>query len=357
MSDTLKLTISEVVSTTSDSVALYFQASKEQISSFYPGQFLTFNIPIDGKSVRRSYSICTAPSELPTIGVCVKRVSGGLMSNFLNDYAEVGVTLDVMPPYGTFNLNPNAQPLPPLVFISAGSGITPSLSMIKTALMTDGGPITLIYGNTNQETIIFKKELDQLEAEHPERFKVVHVLSRPLAGWEGVATRLTADFLGSLFEFLNINAEMDASYYMCGPNAMMDHATLAIQKLGVGNDQIHRESFYSDPKEMEVQAEATETFNPALATKVQIIFEGSTHEIEVSPGQYILDACIDAGMDLPYACQMGICGMCRATKQQGSMVISDQQESLSAGEIAEGACLTCCAVPASNDLVINYDVK
>jgi ring-1,2-phenylacetyl-CoA epoxidase subunit PaaE len=357
MSDSLQLPIVEVVKTTSDSIAIYFEPSSEQIADFQPGQFLTFNIHIDGKSVRRSYSICTAPSELPRLGVCVKRVDGGLMSNFLNDYAEKGAVLEVMKPYGGFTLNSQLPTYPPLVFIAAGSGITPVLSMIKTALLGTGGPITLIYGNTHQNTIIFKSELDALAAQHSDRLTVLHVLSRPQEGWDGVATRLTPEFLGNVFDFLGISSNLGANYYLCGPQAMMDGGIQAIRNLGVSSENIHKESFYSDPKDMDVEVEATASFNPDEPTDVTIIFEGQTHQIQVTPGQFILDACIDSGLDLPYACQMGICGMCRATKEKGSMKISDQQESLSMSEIEAGACLTCCAVPASNDLVINYDVR
>lgn len=352
MSDHLRLTVTEVTNPTADSIAIYFDAAGK-IDTFLPGQFLTFSVEINGKNVRRSYSICTAPSELPRIGVAVKRVKDGLMSNFLADYVRKDAVLDIMKPYGTFTLNTSLSSLPTLALFAAGSGITPMMSILKTALQMDSSSkVYLFYGNQNQNTIIFKDELDQLQAQYNGRLQVTHILDNPNPGWEGVNARITAEMTTDLLKYYNLNN--DSVFYMCGPAGMMDSVQAGLSNGGISPDRVHRETFFlqTDSLKEEAAAAAASADGPK---NVKIIYEGQTHEILVAPGVFILDAAIDAGLDLPYACQMGICGMCRATKVQGSMHISDSQESLSASEIASGACLTCCATPESNDLVIDYD--
>jgi ring-1,2-phenylacetyl-CoA epoxidase subunit PaaE len=353
MSHSLKLPLIEVRKETSDSITMYFDAGNS-IKNFYPGQFLTIIIPFENRSVRRSYSICTSPEELPRIGVCVKRVDGGLVSNILNDRARVGETYELLEPYGNFNLNHTASSIPPIVLIGAGSGITPLMSITKTVLKKDIGKIALLYGNRDEESIIFKIELDQLVQQNQGRFILQHHLSRPKTAG-AVGGRIDEAVLSSFIETNKIDTKSSV-FFLCGPEGLIELSQQFLTKMGVDRSQILKESFYHAPKVEPTNHNISDN-NSIEHGENQIVtirFEGQDHEIEVLDGQPILEAALDAGLDLPYACQMGICGMCRADKIAGEMVIGDQ-EALSDSEINEGACLTCVGHPVGTGLYISYD--
>lgn len=354
MNPHLKLAVTRVQQETSDAVSIYFNAAG-QIDSFYPGQFLTLVLPFDGRGgVRRSYSICTTPDQLPEIGVCVKRVDNGLVSNLLNDNAKEGQQYEIIEPYGQFSLNHKITVLPTLVLIGAGSGITPLMSILKTALFHLSQPkIVLLYGNRDEENIIFKDELIRLQEAHSDRFQLIHTLTQPkLTGFSQFTGRIDADKVASILAIPEVRQDANTNFYVCGPEGMMHTAVETLEKLGIPKNRLHKESFYHAPKVD--TSTASDSSLTEQSIPVTILFEGQQHEVMVEQGQGILEAALDHGLDLPYACQMGICGMCRAVKVSGKMVIGDQ-ESLSEDEIAEGACLTCVGHPVGTGLVISYE--
>jgi ring-1,2-phenylacetyl-CoA epoxidase subunit PaaE len=175
MNSHLKLKVTRVKRETADAISLYFDANS-QIDSFYPGQFLTLVLPFEGRGgVRRSYSICTTPAQLPEIGVCIKRVDNGLVSNLLNDNAKEGQQYEIIEPYGQFSLNHKIAQLPTLVLIGAGSGITPLMSILKTALAHSSQPnVVLLYGNRDEENVIFSEELTALQQANTPRSLLFH---------------------------------------------------------------------------------------------------------------------------------------------------------------------------------------
>ena len=361
MSEHIKLKITKIIPRTSDAIEIVFQDDSQKIKDFYPGQFLTFLLNINGKNIRRSYSICSSPSELPTIAVCVKRVKDGLASNHLADNAKANDIIEVIEPYGQFNINHNLPSLPELVLFGAGSGITPLMSILKTSLSKNLSPkVRLYFGNTNTNTIIFKKELEDLVALYPEKLSVVHILTNPIGTWDGPKGRITAELVKSIVQYEKLE-NTNADFYLCGPHGMMDSVSEGLENLNIDKKKIHREVFFTTPENpTKLTTDELSKFDKEeinVGHVVKIIYEGQEHSVTVSPGNFILDAAIDAGLDLPYACQMGICGMCRARKVTGHMHIAETQESLSASEIKNGACLTCCGTPLSHDLVIDYDKK
>lgn len=356
MNPHLQLPVTRVVRETSDAISIYFDAAG-QIDSFFPGQFLTLVLPFDGRGgVRRSYSICTTPHQLPEIGVCVKRVDNGLVSNLLNDNAKEGQHYEIIEPYGQFSLNHKITLLPTLVLIGAGSGITPLMSILKTALQHPSKPrVVLLYGNRDEENIIFRDELTQLQNQHLDRFKLIHTLTKPLdPSFHSLKGRIDAEKVASLLEISEVKQDSNTNFYVCGPEGMMHTAVEALEKLGIPKARLHKESFYHAPKVDTGTDNSSTTGDTDETIAVKILFEGQEHEVLVEQGQGILEAALDHGLDLPYACQMGICGMCRAVKVEGKMVIGDQ-ESLSEDEIAEGACLTCVGHPVGPGLVISYE--
>lgn len=356
---TIKLTVKNIVHETKDAIAIYFKDELNEIPHFWPGQFLTLVLNINGQAVRRSYSICTPPTALPQIGVCVKRVEGGLVSNHLLDELKEGDTLEVLEPYGNFTLNYKMASVPTLVLIGAGSGITPLMSIIKSVLSTDSrGKIHLYYGNRNEESIIFKEELDALVVQSNGNLTVTHLLSQASEGFSGIKSRLEGKLLQTLCNASAIFEDQTANFYICGPDGMM-HAVLdMLEAQGIPKDRVHKESFFLAHKPTETAEAPSTEVNPNDdgSRMVKLKLDGSVHEIKVPKGNYILETALAHGLDLPYACTMGVCGMCRATKIQGEMMI-EEQEAISDAEIEEGACLTCVGMPISHDLIIDYDMR
>lgn len=356
MNPHLKLPVTRIKRETSDSITIYFDASGK-IDSFFPGQFLTLILPFDGRGgVRRSYSICTTPDQLPEIGVCVKRVDNGLVSNLLNDNAKEGQQYEIIEPYGQFSLNHKITLMPTLVLIGAGSGITPLMSILKTALRHPSQPkVVLLYGNRDEDNIIFRDELAALQQSSADRFRLIHTLTKPInPSFSQQTGRIDSSKVTALLELPEVQQDANVNFYVCGPEGMMHTAVETLEKSGIPRARLHKESFYTAPKtEITPSTEATSKGEEG-AIPVTILFEGQQHEVLVEQGQGILEAALDHGLDLPYACQMGICGMCRAVKVTGKMVIGDQ-ESLSEDEIAEGACLTCVGHPVGHGLVISYE--
>lgn len=357
MTEKLNLQVHRLVRETQDALLIYFQT--EAIPSFVPGQFLTLMVSIGGQSYRRSYSIFTDPALLPSLGVCVKRLPGGLVSNYLLDNLKEGDTLDVLPPYGNFALDPAQPSLPTLVLVGAGSGITPLYSMLSMALRHPSAPsIQLIYGSRSAREVIFGEALNQLLQQHPQRLQVVHCLSRNQDEGGNLHGDLHAGRVDeSVLSKYILNP--DASFYLCGPEGLVHDSEHWLKAQGVPGERIHKELFFqsgasSTANSAPVTPSSTDD-DPGALPVVTLKVDGKVYEFAVEPGRFILETALEQGIDLPYACTMGVCGMCRAKKISGEMFIGDQ-EAISTSEIASGACLTCVGRPLSNRLVIDYDV-
>ncbi len=355
MNQPLSLTVDQLVQETADALLIYFRT--DQIQPFVPGQFLTLMVNIQGTTHRRSYSIFTDPAQLPQIGVCVKRLPRGLVSNHLLDHLHEGDRLDVLPPYGNFALDPARPTLPSLVLLGAGSGITPLFSMLSMALRHLSAPaIQLIYGSRSANEVIFGKALNRLQDEYPHRLQVVHCLSRGLQGQEALQGlvhhgRIDATVLAQHL------TNREASFYLCGPEGLVHDTEHWLQAQGIAGHRIHKELFFQSSPKVEAPSPTPSSVDddPGALPVVTLKVDGKVYEFAVEPGRYILETALEQGIDLPYACTMGVCGMCRAKKISGEMSIGDQ-EAISASEIASGACLTCVGRPLSNRLVIDYDV-
>jgi ring-1,2-phenylacetyl-CoA epoxidase subunit PaaE len=356
----VSLVVDRIIPQGTDAVELVFLDEQKQIGSFWPGQFITLLLEIEGKSVRRSYSICSVPEELPRLAVCVKKVAGGLASHYLNQQLKVGDRVEVLEPYGNFSLHYTQSALPDLVLVAAGSGITPMLSMLRSSLTHAGNRIYLFYGSRSYADILFRPELAELQARYPERLRIAHYLSRDQHA-ECATGRLD---LPAILHSLNswpAFRQNEANFYLCGPKSLMDAVETGLSAHGTAPARIHRESFVLTVSEN--TTETRETPPPAgsdagkrTSYTVQLVLEGRTHSLSVGIGRHILETALDAGLDLPYACTMGVCGMCRAFKVQGQMHIGEQ-EALSRSELEQGYCLTCVGTPLSDDLLIDYDRK
>lgn len=346
-----KLKVKSVIRETEDAVTLVFDNSTENIQ-YKPGQFLTLILDINGESVRRSYSLCSYPKVDKDIAVTVKKVLNGKASNYLCDKVKEGDVLEVMEPMGIFTLEPDYHKKREIVLIGAGSGITPLMSILKAILSEEPlSKVYLLYGNRNENSVIFQDLLVSLKEEHKERLNIAHVLSQP-QGSTVYTGRMNRSLILKVLESFNELDEKNAEYYVCGPKGMMDEALDAFKVLEVNQDNVHKESFLpasSETPKGEVVSEDQE--GPKMVT---ILFEGTEYKIEVPADKTILESALDQDIDLPYSCQSGMCTACMGKCTNGKVHLNDP-DGLSQKEIEQGFVLTCVGHPVSGDVVIEID--
>lgn len=348
------LNIREVKRETEDTVSIVFDIPTHLHSdyNFLSGQYLTLRTKIDGKEVRRSYSLCSSPYEKEW-RIAVKKVTGGLFSSFANDCLKSGDQLDVMTPMGNFVIKPKVENARNYVLFAAGSGITPVLSIAKTVLKEEpDSSVTLFYGNKNFKSIIFREELEALKNRYMERLRIVHIFSRESLGTEiqkGRIDRTKTDQL--LKAFLN-NEDIDA-VYICGPEEMILDVKESMVSNGVPEEHVHFELFTS-PGRKDRPKKSTLT-DVAVFSEVSIILDGVQLDLALnSLGENILDAAQKAGADLPYACKGGVCCTCKAKVLRGAARM-DVNYGLEKDEVEAGYILTCQAHPTSERLVVSFD--
>jgi ring-1,2-phenylacetyl-CoA epoxidase subunit PaaE len=358
-----RLKVSGKRAETADSASLRFEVpeSLRQAYRFRAGQFITLRAVIEGQALRRSYSICIGTDDYERSGelrVGIKRVSGGVFSNWALDHIDEGAWLDVMTPDGRFNVEPDPQRARHHVAFAGGSGITPVLSLIKTTLALEPlSRFTLVYGNRNLASIMFLEELEDLKNRYLNRLRLYHVLAeeaQEIDLFNGLLDRAKADaFLASVVPA----AEIDEAF-VCGPQPMMDAVEAALIAAGVAAEHIHVERFGVPVPARAPQAIARPDLTASSAmSEVLIISEGKQRQLRIAQdGPAVLDAALSAGMDLPYACKGGVCCTCRARVTEGE-VRMQKNYTLEPWEVSRGFVLTCQAHPVSERVVINYDER
>ncbi|MFT6845377.1 MAG: ring-1,2-phenylacetyl-CoA epoxidase subunit PaaE [Flavobacteriales bacterium] len=340
------LPINDIVKETQDtvSIALKVPSSLKSDFEFKAGQYLTVKTHIDGKAVQRSYSISSSPSQTDELTIAVKKVTGGLMSSHLVDNGNSLGSIESMIPMGMFHLN-EEHTKNHLLLISAGSGITPMLSIIKNELeQSPNRTITLIYGNRSEQEIIYKNKLQRL-SDANENFNLIHVLeaSSDLTEYTGMPTR---DMLTHIIDEHNIDLKQSIAC-ICGPLPMMQAAEQLLKDRGVDKSDILVEYFQAPVAESTIGS-------GKIGANIHVILDGTKTDIEMDTDKFILDAVLDAGIDAPYSCMGGICASCKAKKIKGE-VIMENAYGISDDAIADGYILTCCSKPISDDVVIDYD--
>jgi ring-1,2-phenylacetyl-CoA epoxidase subunit PaaE len=352
------LQVKDVNRETKDAVSIKFEIPSHLQSQFTykAGQYFTFSIIINGEDVRRSYSVCSSPLTDPNPTVAVKEVEGGKMSTYLNQNLKAGDTVEVMPPMGKFTVEPNASNSSIYFLFGGGSGVTPLLSIIKTVLFAEpNSKLFLFYANRDEESIIFKEELDAISAKNPDRLKLIYSLDEPHEGWTGHTGFLTEAKVSEIVRNeLGLNYPI-ARYYTCGPAPMMDVVVKGLQSAGVRNDSIFTEYFTATTGEHSQSTATAENYTEEVVERtVKVEVFGKTKEVKVKPEQTILIAAQDAGMDPPYSCTVGVCTTCRARLRSGRASM-DEREGLSDAEIDLGYVLTCQAHPLSDDVDLVYE--
>lgn len=340
------LTIKEIVQETADAITIVFEQPQNRIS-YQSGQFLTLIVPINGKEVRRAYSLCSSPYADDVLAVSIKRVEGGLMSNYLPDNMKVGDQVKIMEPMGVFTTEYNAENKRHLILFAGGSGITPMLSIIKSTLTQEPDSIvSLIYANRNIDSIIFKEELTRLETKYEGRLHVIHILDDAPMNWQGYSGLLSHEMLTSLFE--RIPSWEKSTYLMCGPEGMMNNVETLLAEQNIPNDIIFKESFVQGTIN---KSDENSSSDELQEREVTIIYDSEEHKVTVSADTTILEAALDLDIDLPYSCQSGLCTACRGKCTSGKVKL-DEEEGLSEAEINDGYVLTCVGHPLTDDVVI-----
>src|SRR6478672_7172982 len=353
------LTVSAVERLTDDAVAVSFAVPDElaQDYAFEPGQHLTLRATINGEDARRSYSICLSRAEAlrrKELRVAAARGGGGAMSGWLNDSVKVGDEIEVMTPLGGFTCPTQPESTRHHVAIAAGSGITPVMSLLTTALAEEPhSRATLVFGNRRTSSIMFLEELEDLKNRYPGRFHLVNVLSREAQDVDLFHGRLDSDRLTAIFGSLLPVGSVD-EWYLCGPFGMVTGAEALLTGRGVDPRHIHHEIFHVDDGTEPKRKVVVDAGAPPEAT-VTVNLDGRTTVIPMpSREETILDATLRARPDAPYSCTGGVCGTCRARVVAGE-VRMDRNYALEPEEVDAGIVLACQSHPVTDEVALDYD--
>jgi ring-1,2-phenylacetyl-CoA epoxidase subunit PaaE len=345
---------------TAEAVIVTFEVPAElrDVFGFTQGQYLTLRCEVEGQDLRRSYSICAGVDD-GELRVGVRKVNGGVFSNWINAYLKPGDTLQVMAPQGRFFVPIDRAAQRQYLGIAGGSGITPILSIMKTVLGREPrSRFTLIYGNRALKSTMFKEEIEDLKNKYLTRVVLHHVFSdehtdAPIN--HGVMNR---DKIGEFLRAL-VPAKQISHAFVCGPYQMNDEAEAALLAAGVAEDRIHIERFGIAPQAAQAVGAVIHQAQPGDAeiAKVTIIRDGLRREIEFRKDQpSILDCASAAGLEVPFSCTSGVCGTCRAKLVEGQ-VRMERNFALDKKEVEAGFVLTCQAHPTTERVVLSFDER
>ena len=355
MSKFYALPVAKVKNETRDTIAVTFAVPAELADSFsyQQGQHLTLRAQIGDEDVRRSYSICSAVQD-GALRVAIKRTPGGLFSSWANDHLKPGMTLDVMPPMGHFNVPLDADNARHYLAFAAGSGITPILSIIKTTLLAEPkSSFTLFYGNRASSSVIFKEELTDLKDTYMERLNLAYVMSREQQDIELFNGRITREKCEQFLQHWIRVEDVDIAF-ICGPEDMMLGVSAALQEAGMPKQNIKVELFAASiPKHQHKPRVFDATVRHE--TEVTVIMDGNHTSFSMDKDkESILDAGLRAGIDMRYSCKGGVCSTCRCKILDGK-VDMDVNYALEDYEIARGFVLSCQSFPITDKVVIDFD--
>lgn len=339
-----------------DAISLELEVPPELRDAFRftAGQHLTVRADIDGEEVRRNYSLCVAPHENEW-RVAIKQIAGGAFSSWANRAVKAGDMLDVMPPHGSFTWTFDPARSANYVGFAGGSGITPVLSLLKTALAVEpDSDFTLLYGNRASNSVMFLEELAALKNRFMGRLQIYHFLEDEEEEVELFNGRLDSAKIADVLRSLVDPSTIDAAF-ICGPGPMMDAAEAGLIAAGVASDNILIERFTVGAMSAEQLAAARALEQKAAGLKVQVTLEGRrrTLTFDADKGS-ILENARAAGLPAPFACKAGVCATCRAKLVRGEVTMKANY-GLSADEVAQGYVLTCQAVPLTDDVALDYD--
>ena len=328
-------------------VTLDVPADLTELMAFRPGEHLNVRRTVDGVEHRRSYSICAVAGGPLRIGV--RRIPGGVFSAWLVDEAQPGDLVEAQRPEGRFTVDPTKGGRH--VLVGAGSGITPLMSIAASLLAQSDAHVTLVYGNRRAATAMFLEELADLKNLHPDRFDLVHVLSREPRDVELFSGRLDGRRIEAIIRALVPWPDVDG-YWLCGPVTMVEEHRAVLTALGVPRERVHTELFHVDePPPPVVHAEE---MRAGETCRLSFTLDGRTTSVDTPQSLTVLEAAQETRPDVPFACRGGVCGTCRARVVEGEVRMR-RNYALEEDEVAQGFVLTCQALPVSDELAVDFD--
>jgi ring-1,2-phenylacetyl-CoA epoxidase subunit PaaE len=353
------LVVASVDALTDDAVMVTFEVPADLRAeyAFTAGQHLTVRRDEDGEDVRRSYSICSTPRELDERGLVrigVKAVTNGVFSRFATQVLRPGQTVEVMPPLGHFTSAFAPERTRAYTAVAAGSGITPVLALIATALEVETkSTFTLVYGNRYARSVMFAEELSDLKDRYPTRLHLVHVLSREPQDADVLSGRIDGARFARLLDVGLIGIGAD-EWFLCGPYGMVTDVRGVLAERGVADNAVHTELFHVDDAAMPKTETVVEAGPVEGDAAVTIMLDGRASSFTMRRDERVLDAALKIRSELPYACKGGVCSTCKAKVIDGRVEMA-RNYALEPDEVASGYVLTCQASPVTDTVTIDYD--
>lgn len=356
--------VQEVKRETPDSVSISLNTAENHTANlkYQPGQYVFIKMMIDEVEYLRPYSLSSAPHE-KNFTVTVKRLRGGVVSNFINDRILKGDKIEILPPKGDFSTEVKPENKRQYFFIGAGSGITPLMSIMKSILHAEPeSKVYLLYGNRNEESIMFKSELDHLQLKHSDRFFVEYILSSPkryrqpgLIGfikrgeikWDGNIGVIENKTITEFFTTYPIANRDHIKGFVCGPQGMMDKAINFLQKIGFQDKDILSESFHRDHNDVMPGGNVSDC-------KTRVTYKGEDYNLTIDDNRPILDNLLKKDVIIPFACRSGVCASCVCKVTKGK-VHTRQTKGLKKEFQELGYILSCQSIPITDHLEIDYD--
>lgn len=349
------LTVKDIQEETRDCISVAFDLPEELRSEFQfiQGQYLTLRSWIDGEEVRRSYSLCSSPLD-EELRVAIKHIPGGKFSTFAHTVLKEGDVMDVMSPMGNFYTSLAADQEKSYVAFAAGSGITPIMSIMKTVLRTEANSqFTLCYGNRSVSSIIFREEIEGLKNQYLDRLQIHHFLTREELDVPLFNGRFSEEKLARIFATLLDPVSVD-EYFLCGPEEMIRTIEKALLGAGVDAKRIHKELFVASTPQTKAQTVVSERSD--MTCEVIVKDGGKQFRFDwESASENLLDAALEYGADLPYACKGGVCCTCKAKLVEGKVEM-EVNYALEEEEVEAGYILTCQARPLTDKVIVDYDL-
>ena len=348
MASFYKLQIKEIKRETPSTVSVVFNIPNELQSAyqFIAGQYINLKLTLDGKEIRRAYSICSSPNS-GELRIAIKAIKNGLFSKFANENLSVGDILEVGQPEGKFTFEPNFEKQKNYAALVAGSGITPVMSILQSVLENEPkSSFVLLYGNKTPEETIFHQQLHDLQLKYVGRLFVHYTFSQAKVE-NALFGRIDKSNINFVFDNKHKEKDFD-KFYLCGPEEMINLATAVLKEHNVADKNIKFELFTASG------TENTEASSHEGHTKITVLVDDEETTFEMSQKQTILDAALKQGIDAPYSCQGGICSSCLARVSKGTAEMK-KNSILSDKEVADGLILTCQAHPTSSELTVDFD--
>lgn len=350
------LKVRDVKRETADSVSVSFEVPPQLMAEyqFKQGQYLTLKLKVNGEEIRRSYSVCTSPFSEKDLRIAIKEVEKGRASTFINRELKVGDVMDVMTPMGNFHSPLSGSATKNYILFAGGSGITPMMSILKSVLYIEKqSKVLLFYANRDENSVIFKTELEKIVSENTDRLKLVNIYDAPNASIDALYKGFITPEKVATYSEKYFAIKPENEYFICGPGPMMENVKQGLEKLKADPAKVHIE-YFTAVAEAVAAAEGKAT-GEVITSNITVIQYGIETSFKLnSNGANVLDAALDAGVDVPFSCKGAVCCTCRAKIIEGKARM-DANFALTDSEVEEGFVLTCQAHPLTEKLVVDYD--